>query len=104
MFLISCYSDEGVTDDGLLPTDCESPHGTNNSLDNNGNEQLSVAHTLTKTEDLLNTTCIYSAAQLAAAEAVVDAVQMVQLDGRNAVTCNGQSEDNMAIKKEVLLH
>lgn len=100
----STKSDEGVNDDGLLPADCDSPHGTSNSLDNNGNEQLGVPHTLAKTEDLLNVTCIYSAAQLAAAEAVVDAVQMVQLDGRSSVTCNGQiSEDNMAVKKEVLL-
>ena len=90
-------------DSGIVTGECDSPSGTSNSLDHNGNEQITVSHTLPKTEDLLNATCIYNVAQLAVAEAAVEAVQMVHLDNR-AVTCNGQiSEENIAIKKEVLL-
>ena len=103
-FLLSCYSDEVPNEDSAIVTgECDSPSGTSNSLDHNGNEQITVSHTLPKTEDLLNATCIYNVAQLAVAEAAVEAVQMVHLDNR-AVTCNGQiSEENIAIKKEVLL-
>lgn len=104
--MVSYYSDEVPNEEsGIVTGECDSPTRTNNSLDHNGNEQISITHPLTKAEDLLTATCLYNAAQLAAAEAAVEAVQMVQIDN-SAVTCNEQiSDDNMAVsvKREVLL-